>query len=363
MSVNNFLPFCETDTGTNLLTDAEYSVDSGRTAGNVPGIARSKLVNKALRQSNAVTSQLAQLVANMTGQDILDDGNTSKLLSQISASLMRLPRKFNVITGAGGYTFSTQYYFFVTSASASVGAVYTNSGSSFTVVSTIASGTLLAMTATGDPAASGLFTKTSGTGDATITFYAFRKPTLKVRLVGGGGGGGPGGTAGTGAPGTDGSVTTFGGTIFVANGGLGGGSGGSGQGAGGAASSSISAAFLINGARGGYGDFSGTSAPGAYVPGGMGGASLFGGGGANFIATGYDGTGYGSGGGGGGLASGLISVYAGGGGGAGAYAEGIIENPNATYSGLIGSGGAGSGGAVTVGGAGASGAVVVLQEY
>ncbi len=65
------------------------------------------------------------------------------------------------------------YVFTVTAANATAGAVYTNSGISFTVVTTIVGGTTLATTGASDPAASGTLTKTSGTGDATITYSVF----------------------------------------------------------------------------------------------------------------------------------------------------------------------------------------------
>lgn len=81
---NNFLPFCETDTGTNLLSQGEYAVDVQRDIGNQPGIARSKLVNKALRQATAIASQIAQFVENKTGDSVLDDGNMTTLLASIT---------------------------------------------------------------------------------------------------------------------------------------------------------------------------------------------------------------------------------------------------------------------------------------
>lgn len=62
------------------------------------------------------------------------------------------------------------YIFTCTSANATVGATYTNNANTFTVVTTIAAGTTLLCTGTGVSTASGTLTKTSGTGDATITF-------------------------------------------------------------------------------------------------------------------------------------------------------------------------------------------------
>jgi hypothetical protein len=62
--------------------------------------------------------------------------------------------------------------FTVSSASATVGAVYSNNGVNFTVASTIASQTTLVMNGVAAPLASGTLTKVSGTGDSTITFSA-----------------------------------------------------------------------------------------------------------------------------------------------------------------------------------------------
>jgi len=64
----------------------------------------------------------------------------------------------------------TVYTFTVTAANATVGATYTNNGNTYTVQSTISGGTTLVTTGAGAPLASGTLTKTSGTGDATISF-------------------------------------------------------------------------------------------------------------------------------------------------------------------------------------------------
>ena len=73
------------------------------------------------------------------------------------------------------------YIFTVTAANATVGATYTNSGYTFTVLSTIAGTTTLTTVGTGTPAASGTLTKASGTGDATITYSAFAH-SIEVRV-------------------------------------------------------------------------------------------------------------------------------------------------------------------------------------
>lgn len=79
MATNEILPFASTDTGTNLLTQSEYSADSQRTIGNQPGIARSKLVNKAFRQSTAIAAGVAQYMANKQGTNVIDSLTTAQL--------------------------------------------------------------------------------------------------------------------------------------------------------------------------------------------------------------------------------------------------------------------------------------------
>lgn len=77
---------------------------------------------------------------------------------------------------------TSAYVFTVTSANATVGATYTNSGQTFTVSTTIAGTTTLTCSGTGTPGASGTLTKASGTGDATITFSS--KTTTGVPVKG-----------------------------------------------------------------------------------------------------------------------------------------------------------------------------------
>ncbi len=62
------------------------------------------------------------------------------------------------------------YLFVIASANATIGATYTNNGITFTVVATIAAGLQLKCTGAGAPTSVGTLTKTSGTGDATISF-------------------------------------------------------------------------------------------------------------------------------------------------------------------------------------------------
>jgi len=84
MALNDILRFAESDIGTNLLTQAEYLADAQRTIGHQPGIARSKLENKALRQASAMVAGLAQFLADNQATDI----NDSLTPAQVSTALL-----------------------------------------------------------------------------------------------------------------------------------------------------------------------------------------------------------------------------------------------------------------------------------
>ncbi len=75
------------------------------------------------------------------------------------------------------YVSGAVFTFTVSSASATIGAIYQSNGYQFTVTATIASATSLATTGEGTPSPTGILTKVSGTGDSTIT-YSVVTPTL-----------------------------------------------------------------------------------------------------------------------------------------------------------------------------------------
>ena len=80
----------------------------------------------------------------------------------------------------------TSYSFTVTSANATVGAVYSNNGETFTVSTTIVAGTTLVTTVVPSmltPLPSGTLTLVSGTGDATITFSTFVASGSVMRIM------------------------------------------------------------------------------------------------------------------------------------------------------------------------------------
>lgn len=368
MSNNNFLPFCPTDTGTNLLSQVDYAADAQRTIGNQPGVARSKLVNKAARQSAFVTSQIAQSISDSLSEDVLDDGVTATLLSQINRAFARRgflqPNIQKFLTSTGTYGLS--YYFSITAGNATSGATYTNNSQTFTVVNTISAGTLLLCTSTGAPSASGTLTKATGTGDSTITFQYIYKPTrLEISLVGGGGGGGGSGNTGTAGTGGAGGNTTFGTSLLLATGG-----GGGAQGPGGSGGTTTTVGTIGIGFPGGSGGTGWVQSVATVdATGGDGGNSIFGGGGGGaFGGFGPNAGATNTGGGGGGNGNGgTANQTSGGGGGAGSgILKSIITNPSATYAFAVGAGGAGGTvgtAGVGPGAAGAAGCIVVTEYF
>lgn len=77
---SSILPFAGVDTGSNLLTDAEYASDSQRLIGNQPGVARAKLVNKALKQGTLLAAAIAHFIAE-TRSISLDDTMTHEAIA------------------------------------------------------------------------------------------------------------------------------------------------------------------------------------------------------------------------------------------------------------------------------------------
>lgn len=87
MATNEILPFASTNTGTNLLTQAEYAADAQRTTGNQPGIARSKLVNKSLRQASLLAAGLAEFIADYQANNVTDSLTPQNIADYLLAAI------------------------------------------------------------------------------------------------------------------------------------------------------------------------------------------------------------------------------------------------------------------------------------
>ena len=299
-----------------------------------------------------------RLAAGVAGQVLMTNGAAAPTYRSI------MPLTAQTITSASVSPYNLSYQLVVTSANATASsATYTNNGVTFKVMQTISAGTLLWVTGSGPPTASGTLTKAGGTGDSTITFSSFVAPAwLEVAVYGAGGGGAGSATTGGTAGSAGSGATTFGSSLLSAGAGNGGGIGSAG-GTGGACTITAPAITMAT-AQGTQGGTGGGSAVN-YGFGGYGGSSPLGGGGASVQnATGLAPSANTGSGGGGAGADGASN--SGGGGGSGCYLRAALQNPSATYAFVIATGGAGgtAGAGTNYPGAAGSNAVInVLEHY
>lgn len=80
---NFILPFCSTDSGTNLLTQNQYQADAQRSIGHQTGIARSVLANKAARQAAAMAAGLGQFIADGQADNVTDNLTPAQIAAMI----------------------------------------------------------------------------------------------------------------------------------------------------------------------------------------------------------------------------------------------------------------------------------------
>ncbi|WP_447886675.1 glycine-rich domain-containing protein [Serratia fonticola] len=105
MAKNEFLPF-GIGVNANVLTNDEYQALPGRASGFVSGVAKSKDFNKTWRQASVIASVVAQFIADNSGKDVLDNGDTATLKNNLEAALSsqasgRLLRT-SIYTNVGG---------------------------------------------------------------------------------------------------------------------------------------------------------------------------------------------------------------------------------------------------------------------
>ena len=205
---------------------------------------------------------------------------------------------------------------------------------------------------------------TSGSGTYT-------KPAgvlyLRVRGMGAGAGGSGSGTSGSGGIGSAGTgSTTFGTSLLTATSAAAGSVSYETGAAGTGTISSPAYGTVFQGNRGGPGTAHGAADATLYLPGGIGGAGMFGGAGtagllnASIAAAANSGSG-----GGGGAASNVTGSTGGAGGSSGGGFDAIIPNPSSTYSYNISTGGSGGGAGTSgiAGQAGADGYLEVTEYY
>ncbi|CQR12248.1 putative bacteriophage tail fiber protein [Yersinia mollaretii] len=83
---NEILPF-GLGAESNVMTQAEYEALAARSGGFSSGVAKSEQLNKVWRQSSFVASVLADFIANHSGNDVLDNGNTATLLASLELAI------------------------------------------------------------------------------------------------------------------------------------------------------------------------------------------------------------------------------------------------------------------------------------
>lgn len=89
MKKNEFLPFGIAE-GANVLSPEEYQYLPSRQNGFVSGVARSAELNTVWRQSSIIAAALAQLIVDVEGEDLLDDGDFIAIRNRIEKVIEKL---------------------------------------------------------------------------------------------------------------------------------------------------------------------------------------------------------------------------------------------------------------------------------
>ncbi|EBJ1787689.1 tail fiber protein [Salmonella enterica] len=80
MAINNFKPFAAAS-GANVVSQSDYEGLTALATGFTAGVAKSAQINKALRQSTFGAAGVAQFIMEVSGSDVLDDGDLGKFSS------------------------------------------------------------------------------------------------------------------------------------------------------------------------------------------------------------------------------------------------------------------------------------------
>lgn len=86
MATNNFKPF-GIGAGANVTSQADYEALAALLSGFQSGKASSAQINKAIRQATVMSYVLAQFIANSSGNDVLDNGDTATLITSLITAL------------------------------------------------------------------------------------------------------------------------------------------------------------------------------------------------------------------------------------------------------------------------------------
>lgn len=105
MAQNNFKPFA-IGNNANVTAQADYEALAALATGFQSGKASSAQINKALRQSTTIASVIAQYIANTSGADVLDNGDTAGMLANLLLAIQQSTKNYapQVVTGVVGTT-------------------------------------------------------------------------------------------------------------------------------------------------------------------------------------------------------------------------------------------------------------------
>lgn len=85
---NDFLPFA-TGGGANVVSQAAYAaLTTLLGSGYQSGLANSAQINKTFRQASIIAAAVAQMVADLTNQNVVDDGTTATIVANLKTALL-----------------------------------------------------------------------------------------------------------------------------------------------------------------------------------------------------------------------------------------------------------------------------------
>lgn len=87
MPTVDFLPIA-TGAGANVETQGAFAGSGHQTEGFSAGLAQSNQANKCWRQGSTIAAAIANLIADVTGQNVLDDGNVTLKIQQLASSII-----------------------------------------------------------------------------------------------------------------------------------------------------------------------------------------------------------------------------------------------------------------------------------
>lgn len=128
MPENDFIYFATQGTP-NVVPQATYAASSYVGSGQGSGILASPVYNKEIRQGTAGAAMLAQLIVNQLNEAVLDNGNLTTLVGQLTAAIQQAAgsgRPGRIVTSSAALTVNLTDYYIWLQRAAGVAAMNTN---------------------------------------------------------------------------------------------------------------------------------------------------------------------------------------------------------------------------------------------